>query len=88
MTTPPPRAAAELTAAASDRALDAAGFAHRLAPVSVAGELAEILADLSDKGEVTESLLAEYRREPDLLLSRGGGGAAGADRGRRRRRRT
>ena len=42
------------------QALDAAGFVHRFAPVSVAGELAQILADLSEKGEVTESLLAEY----------------------------
>lgn len=41
-------------------ALDAAGFAHRLAPVSVAGELAQILADLAGKGQVTQSLLAEY----------------------------
>ncbi len=42
------------------RALDDAGFAHRLADVSVAGELAAILADLQGTGQVTDSLLAEY----------------------------
>jgi epoxyqueuosine reductase len=42
-------------------ALDAAGFVHRFADVSVAAELTEILADLRDSGEVSESLLAEYR---------------------------
>jgi len=57
--TAPP--SAELTAALR-MALDAAGFAHRLAPVSVAGELAEILADALDAGEVTQSLLDEYRQ--------------------------
>jgi epoxyqueuosine reductase len=51
---------AALTAALR-KALDSAGFVHREAPVHVAGELAEILADLLDRGEVTESLLAEYR---------------------------
>lgn len=43
-------------------ALDAAGFEYRLAPLSVAGELAEILADALDKGEVTQSFLDEYRQ--------------------------
>ena len=43
------------------RALDDAGFAHRLADVSVAGELAGILADLRERGEVPENLLDEYR---------------------------
>jgi epoxyqueuosine reductase len=43
------------------QALDAAGFANRLADVSVAGELAAILADLQATGEVTESLLEEYK---------------------------
>ena len=42
------------------RALDDAGFAHRLADVSVAEELAAILADLQGTGQVTDSLLAEY----------------------------
>ena len=54
-----PQADAALTAGLR-KALDAAGFAHRLAPVSVAGELAQILADLAGTGQVTESLLAEY----------------------------
>ena len=56
---PPPRADQPLTAALS-KALDAAGFAHRFAPVSVAGELAQILEDLGSTGQVAESLLAEY----------------------------
>jgi epoxyqueuosine reductase len=47
--------------AALRKALTAAGFAHREAPVHVAAELAQILADLRGRGEVTESLLAEYR---------------------------
>ena len=42
------------------KALDDAGFAHRLADVSVAGELAAILEDLRGSGQVTDSLLAEY----------------------------
>ena len=42
------------------KALDDAGFAHRLADVSVAGELAAILEDLAGSGQVAESLLAEY----------------------------
>lgn len=42
------------------RALDDAGFAHRLADVSVAGELAAILAGLQAAGQVTETLLTEY----------------------------
>jgi epoxyqueuosine reductase len=46
--------------AALRAALDAAGFVHRFAPVSVAAELAEILVDVAETGEVTESLLAEY----------------------------
>jgi epoxyqueuosine reductase len=47
--------------AALGKALDGAGFAHRVAPVSVAGELAQILAELLDKRQVSETLLAEYR---------------------------
>jgi epoxyqueuosine reductase len=43
------------------RALDDAGFAHRLADVSVATELAGILAGLRERGEVAETLLDEYR---------------------------
>jgi epoxyqueuosine reductase len=54
-----PHAGAALTADLH-KALHAAGFAHRLAPVSVAGELAQILVDLAGTGQVTESLLAEY----------------------------
>jgi epoxyqueuosine reductase len=42
------------------RALDDAGFAHRLADVSVARELADVLAGLRDRGEVAGSLLDEY----------------------------
>jgi epoxyqueuosine reductase len=42
------------------KALDDAGFAHRLADVSVAGELTAILADLQATGQVSEALLAEY----------------------------
>jgi epoxyqueuosine reductase len=53
---PDPTITAELRVA-----LTAAGFVHRLAPVAVAGELAQILADLLDEGQVTESLMAEYR---------------------------
>ncbi len=52
--------ASDLTAALRT-ALTAAGFAHREAPVSVAADLEGILADLQDRGEVTETLLAEYR---------------------------
>ncbi len=46
--------------AALHKALDAAGFVHRLADVAVAGELAAVLEDLRGTGQVTESLLAEY----------------------------
>lgn len=53
-------ASADLTVALR-KALDGAGFGHRFAPVSVAGELAEILADALDQGEVTQSFLDEYR---------------------------
>ncbi len=53
-------AAPDLTAALR-RALDDAGFAHRLADVAVADELAGILAGLQERGEVSAELLEEYR---------------------------
>jgi len=59
---PAPTAAADpALSAAFRKALDEAGFAHREAPVRVAGELAQILADLLDAGEVAGSLLEKYR---------------------------
>jgi epoxyqueuosine reductase len=42
-------------------ALDTAGFAHRLAPASVADELAEILADALGQGELTQAFFDRYQ---------------------------
>ncbi len=44
------------------KALDDAGFLHRFAAAPVAAEVAAILADLRDTGQVTENLLAEYEQ--------------------------
>lgn len=50
----------ELTVALR-RALDGAGFAHRLADIAVTEEIAGILAGLEERGEVSPALLEEYR---------------------------